>query len=249
MAVEETIISQIVKAIIYTKFLDNAFIRSLKTSEETVIIQIVKVIIYTEVFDRFTVEAAPSIHNPESSTKYYNRCNESGSVPSNSPDWIYIMNINTLPGGICYLTSYFLYFCLNFLFFPLEKLGLILTFLIEKKKKLKGLSHAEIIKKSVILFWLLRRDSWFLIIDNHVKKRKYRNFVSISSLTDEYAAEKLKNFCSSSLWTCLHHMVILRSQNKITDFLMILAWDSPFKIIISKMFHSCSSSLENMFHQ
>ena len=23
---------------------------------------------------------------------------------------------------------------------------------------------------------------------------------------------------SSSLWTCLHHMVILRSQNKITDF-------------------------------
>ena len=25
-------------------------------------------------------------------------------------------------------------------------------------------------------------------------------------------------------------MVILRSQNKITDFLMILAWDSPFKI-------------------
>ena len=29
---------------------------------------------------------------------------------------------------------------------------------------------------------------------------------------------KIKNFCSFSLWTCLHHMVILRSQNKITDF-------------------------------
>ena len=27
----------------------------------------------------------------------------------------------------------------------------------------------------------------------------------------------------------LHHMVILRSQNKITDFLMTLAWASPFK--------------------
>ena len=25
-------------------------------------------------------------------------------------------------------------------------------------------------------------------------------------------------------WTCLHQIVILRSQNKITDFFMILAW-------------------------
>ena len=32
-----------------------------------------------------------------------------------------------------------------------------------------------------------------------------------------------KNFCSSTLWTCLHHMVILRSLKKITDFVMILA--------------------------
>ena len=37
----------------------------------------------------------------------------------------------------------------------------------------------------------------------------------------------IKN-CSFSLCTCLHHMVILRTQNKITDFLMILAWASPF---------------------
>ena len=37
-----------------------------------------------------------------------------------------------------------------------------------------------------------------------------------------------KNFCSFSLWTCLHHMVIL-SQNKITDFFfMMLTWVSPF---------------------
>ena len=38
----------------------------------------------------------------------------------------------------------------------------------------------------------------------------------------------IKN-CSYRLCTCLHHMVILRTQNKITDFLMILAWTSPFK--------------------
>ena len=62
----------------------------------------------------------------------------------------------------------------------------------------------------------------FLIIDNHVKNKKYVNFVSISSLTGECVAQKLKNFCSSSLWTCLHYMVILKSQNKITDFFMIL---------------------------
>ena len=36
--------------------------------------------------------------------------------------------------------------------------------------------------------------------------------------------------CSSSLCTCLHHMVILRTRNKITDFLMILAWASPFNL-------------------
>ena len=69
------------------------------------------------------------------------------------------------------------------------------------------------------------------MMDNHVKNKKYGNFVSISSLTGECATEKLKKKCSSSLWTCLHHMVILKSQNKITDFLMILAWASPFKIM------------------
>ena len=36
--------------------------------------------------------------------------------------------------------------------------------------------------------------------------------------------KNFKHFCSSSLWTSLNHMVILRSQNKITDFFMILAW-------------------------
>ena len=67
-------------------------------------------------------------------------------------------------------------------------------------------------------------------MDNHDKNKKYGNFVSISSLTGECAAEKIRNFCSSSLWTCLHHMAILRSQNKITDFLVILAQASPFNM-------------------
>ena len=41
---------------------------------------------------------------------------------------------------------------------------------------------------------------------------------------------KIIKICSSSLCTCLHHMVILRTRNKITDFFMILAWASPFNI-------------------
>ena len=111
--------------------------------------------------------------------------------------------------------------------------------------------RCKIIKKSVILFWLLNMTIWckhvhrlelqkffnfyaahspvrlhietkflIFIIDNHVKNKKYGNFVSISSLTGKCAAQKLKKLCSSSLWTYLHHMVILRSQNKITDFFM-----------------------------
>ena len=39
---------------------------------------------------------------------------------------------------------------------------------------------------------------------------------------------KIIQMCSSSLCTCLHHMVILRTRNKITDFFIILAWASPF---------------------
>ena len=41
---------------------------------------------------------------------------------------------------------------------------------------------------------------------------------------------KIIKICSSSLCTCLHHMVILRTRNKITDFFMILAWASPFNV-------------------
>ena len=61
----------------------------------------------------------------------------------------------------------------------------------------------------------------FLIFDMVVNNYKSGISSLYLVLTGECAAEKLKNFCSSSLWTCLHHMVILRSQNKINDFFMI----------------------------
>ena len=41
---------------------------------------------------------------------------------------------------------------------------------------------------------------------------------------------KIIKICSFSLCTCLHHMVILKTRNKITDFFMILAWASPFNL-------------------
>ena len=53
--------------------------------------------------------------------------------------------------------------------------------------------------------------------------------------------------CSSSLCTCLHHMVILRTRNKITDFLMILAWASPFKKKLLLIQLECDSILEVVY--
>ena len=66
----------------------------------------------------------------------------------------------------------------------------------------------------------------FLISDMHVQNKKYGNFVSISRLTGKCAVQKLKKYCSSSLWTSyiICHMVILRKQKKITDFYFILSW-------------------------
>ena len=57
----------------------------------------------------------------------------------------------------------------------------------------------------------------------HVQNKKYGEFGLISRLTGECATQKLKTLRSSSLWKCLHHMVILGRQNKNTDFSMILA--------------------------
>ena len=81
-------------------------------------------------------------------------------------------------------------------------------------------------------------------VDHHFVKS-----VSISSPTGECAAENFKNFCSSSLWTCLHHMVILRSQNKITDFLMVLAWASPFRYHLLNMLKKNVTSISNIWKQ
>ena len=82
---------------------------------------------------------------------------------------------------------------------------------------------------------------------NHVKNKKYSNFVFISSLTGQYAAQK-KNFCSSSLWPCLHHMVILRSQNKITDFFMTLAWVWAFNPLNTRSLCYCALSETRLFY-
>ena len=43
------------------------------------------------------------------------------------------------------------------------------------------------------------------------------------TLTGKFAAQKLKHFCCSSLWTCLHHTVILRSKKPLffDDFSLI----------------------------
>ena len=89
---------------------------------------------------------------------------------------------------------------------------------------LKGLNQAKIIIKSAIFFGFL---TWPYFVNMHVQNKKYGNFVSISRLTVKCAAQKLKKNSSSSLWTCLHHIVILKSQNKITIF-FILAWSIPF---------------------
>ena len=56
------------------------------------------------------------------------------------------------------------------------------------------------------------------------------NFVSISSLTGKCAAQKLKKKIAVLVHGHVYIIiVILISQNKITDFFMILAWASPFK--------------------
>ena len=62
------------------------------------------------------------------------------------------------------------------------------------------------------------------MIDNHVKNKKYGNFVSISSLTGECAVEKFKNFCSSRV-TCdlsaiLNFIEKMTKKNNFLDFFL-----------------------------
>ena len=52
----------------------------------------------------------------------------------------------------------------------------------------------------------------------HVQNEKYDSFVYISSLSAKCATQKLANLRDSSLWTCSHHMAILKSENKNTVF-------------------------------
>ena len=62
------------------------------------------------------------------------------------------------------------------------------------------------------------KNSRFLILDMHVKNNKYGNFVSISRSTGKCEARKLKTFAVP-----VYGHGLRSSQNKITDFLMILA--------------------------
>ena len=55
----------------------------------------------------------------------------------------------------------------------------------------------------------------------------------------------IKN-CSSSLCTCLHHTVILKTRNKITDFLMILAWASPFNKSMKQESNFCEKNINDL---
>ena len=84
---------------------------------------------------------------------------------------------------------------------------------LEKRRKIRK-------KKPQRSIYIKRGNARFFISDMQVQSKKYENFVFISRLTSFYNAQhkKLKNVRSSSLWTCLHHMVILKSQNKNTDF-------------------------------
>ena len=68
-------------------------------------------------------------------------------------------------------------------------------------------------------------------------KKKYNTFKKVyngsTGITDKWgfrhtcyvatAAQNLNDFRNSNLWTCSHIMVILRSQNKNTEFLTISA--------------------------
>ena len=60
----------------------------------------------------------------------------------------------------------------------------------------------------------------------HVQNKKYRNFVSrppIARLTGKLQHKNFKTFAVLVYGHVYIIMVILRSQNKITDFFMILA--------------------------
>ena len=59
----------------------------------------------------------------------------------------------------------------------------------------------------------------------HVQNKKYGHFVFISRLTGLYATQKLKKTFAVIVYGHVLYiiiMIILRSQNKNTDFLMIL---------------------------
>ena len=53
--------------------------------------------------------------------------------------------------------------------------------------------------------------------------REFRNYISLNLEMRSKIFFTVLIFYSANLWTCSHHMVILRNQNKSTDLFMILA--------------------------
>ena len=77
---------------------------------------------------------------------------------------------------------------------------------------------------------LYRRNSRISFFRHACPKREIGNLLFIPSrLTYKCATHKLKDICNSSLWTRSHHMVILKTNHKNTDFWMILALLCRFK--------------------
>ena len=64
----------------------------------------------------------------------------------------------------------------------------------------------------------------------HVQNKKYGNFVSISRLTGKCAAQKYITFVIIIYGHVYIIVVIIRSQNKITNFFMISTWLCSFNI-------------------
>ena len=63
-----------------------------------------------------------------------------------------------------------------------------------------------------------------------------------------HSTKILKNFCSSILWSCLHHIVILISQNRITVFydfsLSQSLWPTKINLLRQRYCSKCGAGIE-----
>ena len=83
---------------------------------------------------------------------------------------------------------------------------------------LKGLAQAKIIKKSVILFWLLNMTIWC----KHVHRLELQKCFNLCAAHSPVRLDIETKFLISNYWQPCQKL-------EITDFFMIFAWASPFK--------------------